>query len=212
MPSPSATQVTTNTALNSCVAAAVDVRSCLRFDDMWKAHPLNWSVPEPAPFKKDDGVTRLYEDQCAIKISIALQDGGLAMGTFKGATAKRPVRQLGRTVRGALRAEEVAKWLTLAIGKPESSLGGSAVIERLKGKRGVVFFKDFWQREVPGTPPTSEAFGNRSGDHIDLWDGTRIPNAPPVDFSRAATTAPNPVDWWSRYFGNAKEVWFWELK
>ena len=37
----------------------------------------------------------------------------------------------------------------------------------LKGKTGVIFFKDYWQRG-------KERFEARSGDHIDLWNKDEI--------------------------------------
>ncbi len=37
----------------------------------------------------------------------------------------------------------------------------------LRNERGIVFFKDFWRRG-------NETFANRTGDHIDLWNGKRL--------------------------------------
>jgi len=37
--------------------------------------------------------------------------------------------------------------------------------DTLRGKRGIIFFKDYWQRTINGK---KEFFRNRSGDHIDL--------------------------------------------
>jgi hypothetical protein len=203
MPSPSATQVTTNTTLNSCVVAAVDVRSCLSFDALWKAHPLNWVDPEPHPFKQQDGITPAYNDQCAIKMSITLQDGGLPMKTFRGAAERRTVAQLGRPVRAALRAEELAEWLIKALGRP-TKYAPSEAYAAVAGKKGIVFFKDFWQRELPGSTaaaPRLESLDSRSGDHVDLWDGTTLPSLPAEAFVGERS-----------YFTRSKGVWFWELK
>lgn len=71
--------------------------------------------------------------------------------------------------------------------------------DELKDKTGVIFFKDYWQRG-------NETFENRSGDHIDLWNQTRLTGRP----------------MWLReineFFGaqsdlnKAKEIWFWEVK
>ncbi|NOZ53453.1 MAG: hypothetical protein GXP08_10000 [Gammaproteobacteria bacterium] len=35
----------------------------------------------------------------------------------------------------------------------------------LSGKKGIVLFKDYWQRQGENNP---------SGDHIDLWNGSRL--------------------------------------
>ena len=68
----------------------------------------------------------------------------------------------------------------------------------LSGKRGIVFFKDYWQR-------SGETIANRSGDHIDLWNQNRTTG---YWFS------------WSRNFweslssdvsdrNKSREIWFW---
>jgi hypothetical protein len=227
MPTPNT--VTTNTTLDSIFRVQVDVRSSLNFDAMWKAHPLNWTPePDAHPFKKkikvkktlprtvDDVVNDrpaktieeeiempLYEDQCGIKMSIALQEGGLPMATFKGATETHNVKQLNKKIRAGLRAEEIAGWLRSALAKPEE-LSPKEALLKLTGKRGIVFFKDFWQRDLPGgtsANPRRETLANRSGDHIDLWDGKTTPNTLPQFYTNGDT-----------YFTRSKVVWFWELK
>ncbi len=69
----------------------------------------------------------------------------------------------------------------------------------LKGKTGIIFFKDYWQRG-------SESFTNRSGDHIDLWNKNEISGS--GMFMRSVY----------EFFGvvsdlnKSKEIWFWEVK
>lgn len=69
----------------------------------------------------------------------------------------------------------------------------------LKGKTGVIFFKDYWRRG-------SESFANRSGEHIDLWNKDEITGS--GMFMRSVY----------EFFGvvsdlnNSKEIWFWEVK
>lgn len=189
----------------SCVPASVNVRSCLSFDDMWKGHPLNWDPPEPTPFRhtpkpdKADPFATLrdpppiYADQCAIKMSIALQAGGLSLDTFpKDRSELREVFAVKRKYRGALAAEELAKWLVKALGKPEEFTGGKKS-EKVTMRKGIVFFKDFWTR--PGET-------SAQGDHIDLWNGTNTPNVSPQVFQEGPMS----------YFTRSKLVWFWELK
>jgi len=69
----------------------------------------------------------------------------------------------------------------------------------LKGRTGVIFFKDYWQR--PG-----ENNANRSGDHIDLWNKNAIAWG---------------SMWWRSLFeffyivsdlNSSKAIWFWEVK
>ena len=82
--------------------------------------------------------------------------------------------------------------------------------DTLSGKRGIIFFRDYYQRINNGK---KESFRNRSGDHIDLWNGSRL------------------TDWWTwarihirigNYgihstredisdFEDSKSVWFWRV-
>jgi hypothetical protein len=99
-------------------------------------------------------------------------------------------------------AEEFAKGLLTA---PIAGLSPMQQIEpgsfqtSLKGKAGVIFFKDYWQRG-------SEKFENRSGDHIDLWNKNEITSS--GMFMRSVY----------EFFGvlsdlnKSREIWFWEVK
>lgn len=69
----------------------------------------------------------------------------------------------------------------------------------LKGRTGVVFFQDFWRRG-------NESETHRSGDHIDLWNKSKITSS---------------SMWWRsviEYFdivsdlNSSKAVLFWEVK
>lgn len=208
MPTP--TQTTTNTTPASIAAANVDVRKAVNFDAMWKAHPMNWMPPESQPFRGPKKVIKtptlpglppietvlpgqpIYEDQCAIKMSIALDAGGLSLATFpKNRSESRFVDQLGKKVRGALAAEELANWMIKALGKPVT-FDGSIALAKVQTKRGVIFFKDFWTRPNETTP---------QGDHIDLWNGSTTPSTSATAYAGENT-----------YFTRSKSVWFWELK
>ncbi len=197
------TQVNTNTQANSCKVIAVNVRTCLDFDAMWKAHPMNWQPPEPAPWRHSaKGVLAavsegepVYENQCAIKMSFALEAGGLSLSSYpKNRIENRPVERLnGQKKRGALAAQELAAWLSKALAKPEE-LEPAAAQKLVSGKKGIVFFKDFWTRDGETTP---------QGDHIDLWDGKQIPGYPPGNPLHQGT-----LD----YFARSRAIWFWEVK
>jgi hypothetical protein len=202
------TKEPTNEKPKSCVIASVNVRSCLNFEVMWKAHPLNWNPIERTPFrhasknKKNDPFQILreesppppiYTDQCAIKMSIALQDGGLSLETFsKSRSEVREVFAVKKKYRGALAAEELAAWLIKALGKPDQ-YSPSEASTAVTGRKGIIFFKDFWARPGETTP---------QGDHIDLWNGSTTPQADPRAYQ------PGPLS----YFDRSKTVWFWEIK
>lgn len=64
----------------------------------------------------------------------------------------------------AIRAQELANWFAT----PHSHLpiriqkfAGKKVFEAIRGKNGIIFFKDYW------------GAGNQ-GDHIDPWNGSRL--------------------------------------
>jgi len=76
---------------------------------------------------------------------------------------------------------------------------GAGFNKRINGKKGIIFLKDYWARSGQTTNPT--------GDHIDLWNGSRL----------TALTSYFRVRWgitwdgeWSDYH-RSKEVWFWEV-
>lgn len=46
------------------------------------------------------------------------------------------------------------------------NITGENCEEKIKGKTGIVFFANYWAR--PGE------IKNPTGDHIDLWNGTRL--------------------------------------
>lgn len=203
MPTP--TQTTTNATAGSQALTPIDVRSSLDFDAMWKAHPLNWNPPESSPWRKKKDTANplaalqesepVYENQCAIKMSFALEAGGLSLNTFpKTRMESRPVERLGnKKMRGALAAEELANWMITALGKP-SKLSPDKALDSVWGKRGLVFFKDFWTRANETTP---------QGDHIDLWNGEQLPGHPPGSDTYKATL---------EYFNRSKIVMCWVLK
>ena len=185
----------------SCVRDQINVRSCLVFEVLWSKHPLNWRPIERFPFRRADG-TPLFEDQCAIKMSIALQLAGLSLKSFRGAAETHAVASLkSESFRAALRAEELAQWLMKVLGAPEHWKPDQA-LEKVRFRKGIIFFKDFWVRTLG--PGRVETAANRSGDHIDVWDGHTLPDMPTVDSPYFAG--------WRHYFEKAREVWFWELR
>ena len=70
----------------------------------------------------------------------------------------------------ALLAADPANWLSNSppakFWKKEKIFPGTFQ-ELLKDRKGVIYFKDYWQRG-------KESFSRRSGDHIDLWNENEI--------------------------------------
>jgi len=94
-------------------------------------------------------------------------------------------------------ASNIDKHLPLGFSKKEK-IPPSSVQTLLKGKTGVVYFKDYWQRG-------KESFDSRSCDHIDLWNKDKISGQGVV------------VREIYEFFGlvsdlnKSKETWFWAV-
>ncbi|MCG8156530.1 hypothetical protein JMY81_14865 [Brenneria goodwinii] len=64
----------------------------------------------------------------------------------------------------------------------------------------MIFFKDFWRRG-------NESFPNRSGDHIDLWNGTRLTTK--LSYLRIQWGV--SIEGIASDFFDSKEIWFWKV-
>jgi hypothetical protein len=123
---------------------------------LWDAHPY----PD-APCD-----TTLFENQCAIRMSVALRGAGADLGSFAGA---RCYPNLKHAPRHVLRAQELANWLA-----GQKALVGTAAKYKkathadFVGRQGIAFIQDGWG-------PT---------DHIDVWDGTALKGGSPDYFAR----------------------------
>lgn len=129
----------------------------IKFKDLWKTYP-----GDPPCNIKD------FKNQCAIKVGAALAECGV--DTSKLVPKKRHCWHHGVKLGHVLAAEELAtglqkyrlKGISTAIEVP-----GVEFKSRLAGKKGIIFFKDYWERSV-------DKPGNPTGDHIDLWNGSRL--------------------------------------
>lgn len=114
----------------------------------------------------------------------------------------------------AIRAEELSEYLKK---QPFSGcpvpvkLSGKNFQENVKGKIGIIFFKDYWLRENERTP---------TGDHIDLWNKSELAGSGALA-SYLRVNFPNATESISGLFGSdtritslekATEVLFWEIK
>lgn len=84
-----------------------------------------------------------------------------------------------------IQAQELAHRLEREWGKPQVSDGANAR-ELISGKKGVIFLENAY--------PRAGSLGRRTGDHIDVWNGSRI---------GSDSTTP---------FDQAERVWFWEIR
>ncbi len=120
----------------------------------------NYSNAPPC-VRADGQIPAGYENQCAMRVGKALERSGVSFDSFHG--GRCPVSP---SVGGlAASAEGLAKWL---VAKPfpgcdvRKILAAATWDEELKGRTGIVYFKDYWRRKGEQ--------GQGTGDHIDLWN------------------------------------------
>lgn len=112
------------------------------FNKLWSNHPGSFSKP------------CLFDNQCAIRMGVALEKSGISLMTFNGARCWHD-----HSPPHILRAQELANWMKRnpnTFGEQHVFTGVSS--SSFQGFKGIVFIKDGWG-------PT---------DHIDLWDGYKM--------------------------------------
>lgn len=167
----------------------------INFQKLWDTYPTIQGDKAPC---KTDGVKN-FQDQCAIRLGAALSNNGVK--TTSLVPKSRHCWHHEVSEGHIFAAEELAtglmKFSIPGIAK-KADVDPSTFQNDLSGKKGIVFFKDFWQRD-------GETYRNRSGDHIDLWNGSRL------------------TDWRTWFvisstfnlggnFSKSKEIWFGEIQ
>lgn len=130
----------------------------LTFDVLWNNYPSQDPCVNPRTQNK------AYDNQCAIRVGMALEKSGISFASFKGPRCEFGARGNGMV----LRAQELANWLKtkpfVECPKP-LQFSGKGFQRNLAARRGIVFFQDYWFREGEKSP---------TGDHIDLWNMDRL--------------------------------------
>jgi hypothetical protein len=172
-------------------------RPRMSFVQMWAGYPSSHPYVDPKTGDDPPG----FDNQCAIKLSVALHATGVDLASFKGAHVQVAAG------RAAIRAEELAAWLKTQ--HIDGMLGpvditGADWQDKIKGKHGIVAFTDYWTRPGEKTP---------TGDHIDLWNGKSLTSSGlagmAVSFARftlGMTSGPGFSD-----LGKARQITFWEV-
>ncbi len=148
-------------------------------------------------FNKQPNGNNPFDNYCSILMSECFIQSGISLESCGGTkcwshSGKKHV----------LRAEQLALWL---LKNPPKGFGAKEEIKpgefqnQLSGRTGVIFFKDYWIRG-------KESFDNRSGDHIDLWNKSRITGGPM--FYRSFIELLGLVS----DLNKSRNVWFWEVK
>lgn len=167
------------------------------FSVLWAAYPRT------APLCKDPATGKAaFSDECAIRLGTCLAAVGITNNSFKGARCWFK----GHPRAHMLRAEEVANWLHRRpfAGCPNASdITGEDWRYQVKDKTGILFFKDYWQREGEKS---------RTGDHIDLWNGNSLTASSfqgrVNNFLRFSVGL---RELWYSDLGNAKKILFWDI-
>lgn len=109
-------------------------------------------------------------NQCAVRMSVALERCGFSIGGFEPAARvhrNRPACRLA--IPHVLGADELQRYLRRVMGRFEEFPRArvSTAQTSVTGRRGIIYFNNCFRR-TPGGPST--------GDHIDLWNGTAYYN------------------------------------
>ncbi len=182
------------------IGSSINGEFMLTFQKLWDNHPGITGKTNPCATA---GVAN-YPDQCAISIGVALVACGVNTKAIPG------VRHCWHHKSSAghiLAAEELAKALTIY---PLPGLGRVKYAEpakfkdELSSQRGLIFFEDYWRRTVDGK---KEDFRNRTGDHIDLWNGSRLTDW----FSWVRIQAGFSLEGQFSDYAKSRKIWFWPV-
>ncbi len=130
----------------------------VKFAALWANYPDYKPYTDPKTGEPPQG----YSNQCAIKLSVSLHRSGVEMKSYKG---KSLILIDGKKT--AALADDLASWLKF---KPfcgcnnTEEYTGKNVFEKINDRTGIVYLANYWERKP----------GERSGDHIDLWNGSRM--------------------------------------
>lgn len=168
------------------------------FENLWNNHPTISGEGKPCQTNGKPNFT----NQCAIRMGRTLALSGVDTAALGIAHCWHHGKSEGHTLRAQELAEALSQVRVSGISPRETVVSTNFQCD-LSGKRGIIFFKDYWVRS---RGQQLEAWENRSGDHIDLWNGKRL------------------TDWqsWlgiSCIFGFvagdqdlSKEIWFWPVQ
>lgn len=154
------------------------------FPELWRNHP---KVKGDAPVLNQ----ALYPNQCAINMFAALVRSGFRVESFQGTLSWEKGKP-----KYAIRAQEVADWLARpgVINSRLEKYSGKEAFDRMDTKSGIVFFQHYWG-------PSEQ------GNHIDLWNGSRLTDWRSWLQIRAHLSIPGILS----DYRKAKSVWFWAL-
>jgi len=191
--------ITTN---NKPASAQVVSHTTIKFEDLWSSYPSGSIKHSDSKTGKD-----VFDDHCAINVSQSLYNCGILLKSFKGTKCWAcPSKDSSGKGIHAIRAQELSTYLSTRpfAGCPAPQRFTGATYEAaVKGKTGIIFFKDYWQRQGEN---------GRTGDHIDLWRESKLASiGGALTFIRQTfpSISENYLD--MSDLRRASEVLFWEI-
>lgn len=122
------------------------------FSEIWMSYP-----DEIKPCVPSNGA-ELFDNQCAIRMGLALEDAGFDMSSYTGDRCWH-----GHERKHVIRAQELADWLDQVSQEVPSAEKYAPDTADVFGRQGIIFCRNFWGEY-------------NAGDHIDLWNGSEMRN------------------------------------
>lgn len=164
------------------------------------------------PFKFDELAERLSQarswasditegNRCAMVLGVALklQPTGSQTHMRGKSFVNQEVRNQPFTAKFFVKAWDLTETVMKTWGAAAIRVDGVQALNQLEGKKGFVFLEDCWR--TPREKLNKLLFGVdvRSGDHVDLWDGTTLAIYPSRMDSQALIR-------------QSRKAWLWECK
>ncbi|MGX9964388.1 type VI secretion system amidase effector protein Tae4 [Roseomonas sp. F4] len=132
----------------------------ITFEQLWSSYPSKDSPCVAPPGKQ------AMSNQCAIRVGIALNACGVSTKALGVTHCWYHKVSDGHVLRAQELATALQKRPPAWLGKPQT-LQSRGFSTRIAGRTGIIFFKDYWMRD-------RDREGRPTGDHIDLWNGSRL--------------------------------------
>jgi hypothetical protein len=136
--------------------------SGIAFQTFWDNYSSESPCKDPKTGKPPPG----YDNQCSMRLGYAMEKSGVSFASYHGGRCPFGSKHGGMVAS----AQGLANWLKTRPfrGCPTyEKYTGQDVFEKIKGRTGIIFFANYWQRD-------SDKGDARTGDHIDLWNGSHL--------------------------------------
>jgi len=172
------------------------------FTQLWRNHPTITGNTVPCSTKKEI----YYSNQCTIRMGVCLQNSGIDTTRIPN-VVRCPYhkKQAGHILRVEELANALKNYAHLfpGVGKMEEIDPVNFKMTLVK-KKGIIFLKDYYRRSLPSG--RKELSRDRSGDHIDLWNGLQF-----TDPKSLIRIQRHIVDENNSDLELSKAIWFWEI-